>query len=721
MSPRKKLKLFEAAEKLRLSSEALARMMKELGFKERGYTSYIIPEEFEAVQKKLLDEKQKIKQSMKKTRHPKPRHRTGPRKPRRPTEADVQKAVKQTLARMDHKKPKKKKSGKRGRPPRKVRRREEAAEVFEPRREPRKVPAAREATVSPYMSIGELAHAFEVPGAEIVKRCVAMGVFVTMNERLDMDTISILAEEFGVKIQVEQEPALVAAEEEDTDVEKQSRPPVVVVLGHVDHGKTTLLDYIRKTKVASQEAGRITQRIGAYTAQIKDFHIVFLDTPGHEAFTAMRARGASIADIAVLVVAADDGIKPQTIEAIDHAKAADLPIIVAMTKSDLATADPDTVKSQLTQHNIVVEEYGGKTIAISVSGITGEGVDDLLDAIQVTGMDLSLVAPYEGRAKGVVVEAKLDRLKGTITTIVVERGTLHKGDPYICGEWSGRVREMTDEAGKRLSKATPGTPVQLLGVSGITEPGETFEIVASERDAKELAQRRRLMRRERTLATSSKLSLEAIQRQIKTGDVKELRLVLKGDVFGSVEALTSSLEELSIEEVMVKVIHAGVGAINVTDVNLAEASGAVIIGFHVTAHVDAREQARDEGIEIRTYKVIYDVIDDIRATILGMLEPEEEEVILGKGEVRQVFDVSKVGTIAGMYITEGKATRDSRVRVFRGNDQLTETEIASLQRFDKPAKEVEAGYECGIRVAGWDDLAEGDILEFFVIEKRERA
>lgn len=464
----------------------------------------------------------------------------------------------------------------------------------------------------------------------------------------------------------------------------------------------------------------ITQRIGAYTAQIKDFKIVFMDTPGHEAFTAMRARGASVADIAVLVVAADDGIKPQTIEAIDHAKAADLPIIVAITKSDLKTADPDKVKSQLTEHNILAEEYGGNTIVVPVSGITGDAVDDLLDAIQVTAMELDLKAPYEGRAKGVVVEAKLDTSKGTITTIIVKRGTLHRTDLYICGEWSGRVREMTDENGKRLTEATPGTPAQVLGVGGIVEPGETFEVVASERDARELAQRRKLMRRERTLASSSKLSLEAIQQQIQEGNVKELRIVLKGDVYGSVEALTSSFEGLSIEEVKVGVIHAGVGAINVNDVNLAEASEAVIIGFHVTAHADARAQAKREGIEIRTYKVIYDAIDDVRAAMLGMLEPEEEVVELGRAEVRQVFRVSKVGTVAGSYITEGKVTRDAKVRVYRGNDQLTESEITSLQRFEKSVKEVEAGYECGIRISEWDDLEEGDTLEFYTIVKRER-
>jgi len=710
----RKLKLFEAAEELKLSSEALGRMMKGLGFKERGYTSYITPEEFEAVKTRLREEKQKIKRSMKKS---KPAKRPpSVRKPRRLSEEAVQKAIKQTLARMDHKRPKKR-GGKRPRPARKIRRAEEQTKIFEQAKEPAR--PLREATVSEYMSVSELAHAFGVPPAEIVKRCVQMGVFVTINQRLDMDTISILAEEFNVKIEVEEEPVLRGIEEEES-LDVKTRPPVVVVLGHVDHGKTTLLDYIRETRVAAQEAGKITQRIGAYTARIKDFKIVFLDTPGHEAFTAMRARGASVADIALLVVAADDGIKPQTIEAINHAKAADLPIIVTITKMDLETADPDKVKSQLTEHNIVVEEYGGNTIAVPVSGVTGEGADDLLDAIQVTAMELNLKAPYDGKAKGVVVESKLDTSKGTITTIIVNRGTLHRTDPYICGEWCGRVREMTDESGKRLAEASPGTPVQVLGIGGIVEPGETFEVVASERNARELAQRRKLMRRERTLAASSKLSLEAIQQQIQEGRVKELRIVLKGDVYGSVEALTSSFEGLSIDEVKVKVIHAGVGAINVTDVNLAEASGAVIIGFHVTAHADARDQAKREGIEIRNYNVIYDAIDDIRAAMLGMLEPEEEEVSLGRAEVRQVFRVSRIGTVAGSYVTEGKVTRDAKVRVYRGNNQLTESEIASLQRFEKSVKEVEAGYECGIRIAEWDDLEENDILEFYTVIQRAR-
>jgi|GEM_PF-3175913 len=721
---KQQMKLFEAAERLRLSSEALARMMKELGFKQRGYTSYISNEEFEAVKNRLRDEKQKIKQSMKKV---KPSSGTRSKRPRQHKRShrdqeQIQKAVKQTLARMDHKRSRKKpfKRSRPARPPRKDRREAESERIFEPKRGP-VLQAAKAATVSAYMSVSELGQVFKVSPAEIIKRCVQMGVFVTINERLDLDTITVLAEEFGVAITVEEEPAIACApEEESAECDTEPRPPVVVVLGHVDHGKTTLLDYIRSARVASQEAGKITQRIGAYTAKIKDYEIVFLDTPGHEAFTAMRARGASVADIAILVVAADDGVKPQTIEAIDHAKAADLPIIVAITKSDLEIADADRVKGQLTSYEIVSEDYGGKTIMIEVSGVSGQGVDDLLDAVQVTAMDLELKAPYEGRARAVVVESKLDKTKGSVTTLIVQRGTLQKGDPYICSDWSGRVREMMDENGKRLKEATPGTPVQILGVGGIPEPGETFEIVESEKAAKDLAQRRQLMRRERVLASSSKLSLEALQEQIKAGNVREMRIVLKGDVFGSVEAITSSLEELSIDEVKVKVIHAGVGAINVTDVNLAEASGAVIVGFHVTAHADARSQADREGIEIRTYNVIYDVIDDVRAAMLGMLEPEEEEVILGRGEVRQVFRIPKVGTIAGSYITEGKVTRDSTVRVYRGNDQLAEVTMASLQRFDKSVPEVDAGYECGIRLAEFNELEEGDKMEFFTVIQRAR-
>ncbi|MBD3285185.1 translation initiation factor IF-2 [candidate division WOR-3 bacterium] len=715
------MKLFEAAEKLRLSSEALARMMKELGFKPRGYTSYITDEEFEAVKNRLRKEKQKIKQSMKKAKPAERGKRKHPRKYKRGRrdQDQIEKAVKQTLARMDHKRSRKKTS-KRARPARKHRREEEKKHIFEPKRGPA-IHAAREATVSAYMSVSELGQVFKVPPAEIIKRCVQMGVFVTINERLDLDTISVLAEEFGVKITVEEEPAIeYVTVDVDDECEVKPRPPVVVVLGHVDHGKTTLLDYIRQTRVASQEAGRITQRIGAYTAQIKDYKIIFLDTPGHEAFTAMRARGASVADIAILVVAADDGVKPQTIEAIDHAKAADLPIIAAVTKSDLEIADPDKVKGQLSSYDVIAEDYGGKVITIEVSGITGDGVDDLLDAIQVTAIDLNLKAPYEGRARAVVVESKLDKSKGSVTTLIVQRGTLTKGDPYICSEWCGRVREMMDESGNRLKEATPGTPVQILGIGGIPEPGETFDVVESERAAKDLAQRRRLMHRERALASSSKLSLEALQEQIKSGNVREMRIILKGDVFGSVEAISSSLEELSIENVKVKVIHAGVGAINVTDVNLAEASGAVIVGFHVTAHADARSQAEREGVEIRTYKVIYDVIDDVRAAMLGMLEPEEKEVILGRGEVRQVFTIPKVGTIAGSYISEGKVTSDAKVRVYRGNDQLTETGLASLQRFDKSVGEVESGYECGIRLEEFNDIEEGDRMEFFTIIQRAR-
>ncbi len=695
----KKLKLFQAARKLKLSSSALIKLMEELGLGKKSSHSYISEEEFNIVKNKLLEEKRRIKQSLKK-RGGKPRKE----EKAKIDEKEIEKSLQRTLMMMERRKIRKKP------PTKKV----EPSEVEEDKEKKKKI------KVIPYMSVAELAHVLDVAPSEIIKRCLEMGTFATINQRLDMDTIEVLLESFGYEVEKEEEIKIEEQEQEEKKLVKQRRPPVVVILGHVDHGKTTLLDYIRKTNIAAKEYGRITQRIGAYTAQIGDFKIVFLDTPGHEAFTAMRTRGAQVADIAVLVVAADDGVKPQTVEAIDHAKAANLPLIVAITKIDLPNANPSLVKSQLAEKGVVVEDFGGDVIAVEVSGITGEGVPDLLDAIQLKAMELPLETPFEGKAKGTVIEAKLDKRRGNIATILIYKGELKRGDPFVCGEYAGKVREIFDENGKRVDVVKPGMPVQILGLPGVPEPGETFETVSSENIAKEIAKKRELLKRERILKEKQKLSLQAFQEAIQKGEVKELKLIIKGDVYGSVEALQKSLEDLSIEDVRVSVIHTGIGAINVSDVNLAKASGAVIIGFHVTPLADARELAEKEGVEIRTYKLIYDVIDDVRAAMVGLLEPEKEEVPIGKAEVRKVFKISKVGIVAGCYVLEGKVEKDAKVRVYRGKEEIADTEIESLKRFDKSVSEVEAGYECGIKLLNFDNVAEGDILSFYRIVEKKR-
>ncbi|HDQ99719.1 MAG TPA: translation initiation factor IF-2 [candidate division WOR-3 bacterium] len=483
-----------------------------------------------------------------------------------------------------------------------------------------------------------------------------------------------------------------------------------------------LLDYIRKTNVVEQEAGRITQHTGAYVAYYDDKPLVFLDTPGHEAFTAMRARGAQITDIAVLVVAADDGVMPQTREAIDHARAAGIPLIVAVTKTDLANSNPDRVKAQLAQHGVAVEGYGGDALCVETSAMTGEGIDALLDALAVKALELDLKAPYDGPAQGVVIEARVDRGRGSIATILIQEGTLRRGDPFVAAEYHGRVRDMFDENFKRLDEAPPSIPVQVLGFSGLPQAGDRFDVAEDERTARDIAQRRYLARRDMILAsTRSRVTLESFQEQIAEGQTRELRIVLKADVSGSAEALRDSLEGLSLDEVKVRVIHTGVGPITRSDVLLAEASVAVIVGFHIKALPDAKVLADRDGIEIRTYRIIYTAIDDIRAAMLGLLEPEEREVELGRAEVRKVFRLPRQDAIAGSYIVSGKANRDALVRVFRDDKEIAVTRVSSLRRFKDDVKEVDTGYECGIGLADAQDIDEGDILQFYTIEQVSRA
>ena len=570
------------------------------------------------------------------------------------------------------------------------------------------------------ISVGELASRMKKTGAEVVKCLMKNGVMASLSQMIDFDTASFVAEELGCKVEKE---VVVTIEEKliddhkDSADELQPRAPVVVVMGHVDHGKTSLLDYIRNAHVASGEAGGITQHIGAYQVQIKGKPITFLDTPGHEAFTSMRARGANMTDIAVLVVAADDGIMPQTVESINHAKAANVKLIVAMNKMDKPTANPERVMEGLTKYGIITEDWGGDVACIPVSALTGMGINDLLERIALEAEVMELKANPNRRAKGAVVEARLDKGQGPIATILVQNGTLHSGDVIIAGTAVGRVRTMRSDKGQLLSDAGPSTPVEITGLTAVPEAGDLFEAVEDERLARELAEQRVAAAKEKQFSSFQKVTLDNLFSQMAQNDMKELAIVVKADVQGSAEAVKQSLEKISNEEVRVRVIHAGVGAISKSDVDLADASNAIIIGFNVRPDNVAKEEAAATKVEMRMYRVIYDAINDVTDAMKGMLAPKFREVSLGELQVRQVYKISNVGTVAGCRVTNGKITRDSKVRVVRDGIVITEDEIASLKRFKDDAKEVAEGYECGVTLAKFADVKEGDVYEAFKMEE----
>ena len=570
------------------------------------------------------------------------------------------------------------------------------------------------------ISVGELASRMKKTGAEVVKCLMKNGVMASLSQMIDFDTASFVAEELGCKVEKE---VVVTIEEKliddhkDSADELQPRAPVVVVMGHVDHGKTSLLDYIRNAHVASGEAGGITQHIGAYQVQIKGKPITFLDTPGHEAFTSMRARGANMTDIAVLVVAADDGIMPQTVESINHAKAANVKLIVAMNKMDKPTANPERVMEGLTKYGIITEDWGGDVACIPVSALTGMGINDLLERIALEAEVMELKANPNRRAKGAVVEARLDKGQGPIATILVQNGTLHSGDVIIAGTAVGRVRTMRSDKGILLNDAGPSTPVEITGLTAVPEAGDLFEAVEDERLARELAEQRIAAAKEKQFSAFQKVTLDNLFSQMAQNDMKELAIVVKADVQGSAEAVKQSLEKISNDEVRVRVIHAGVGAISKSDVDLADASNAIIIGFNVRPDNVAKEEAAATKVEMRMYRVIYDAINDVTDAMKGMLAPKFREVSLGELQVRQVYKISNVGTVAGCRVTNGKITRDSKVRVVRDGIVITEDEIASLKRFKDDAKEVAEGYECGVTLAKFADVKEGDVYEAFKMEE----
>lgn len=607
-----------------------------------------------------------------------------------------------------------------GRQPQQSRKRETEAERLQRIQLEKARKAQLKVSIPDEITVGELASRLKVAAAQVIKKLMGLGVMASVSEVIDFDTASIVAEEFNAKVirevHVTIEERLFEVDEDKAE-DMVTRPPVVVVMGHVDHGKTSVLDAIRSTHVTKGEAGGITQHIGAYQI-VKDGHpITFLDTPGHEAFTSMRARGANLTDIAVLVVAADDGIMPQTVESINHAKAARVSLIVAINKMDKETANPEKIKQQLTEHELVPEEWGGDTVIVPVSAATGQGIDDLLEMIILTADVQELKANPNRRAKGTVIEARLDKGQGPVATILVQRGTLNQGDVVIAGTSVGRVRTMRNADGELLEHAGPSTPVEITGLTDVPAAGDNFDAVEDERLARELADQRQQAMREENLGNYTKVTLDNLFDQISAGEMKQLSVIVKADVQGTAEAVKQSLEKISNEEVRVKVIHMGVGAISKSDVMLANASDAIIIGFNVRPDPVATADAAQDGVEMRMYRVIYDAINDVTDAMKGMLAPKYREVEQGRVEVRQVYKVSSVGTIAGCYVLDGKVSRTSKIRIVRDGIVVGDDEIHSLKRFKDDVKEVAAGYECGITLEKYADVKEGDIYETYIIEE----
>jgi translation initiation factor IF-2 len=665
-------KVHSVAKTLGLSSAALIKLLEEVGITAKGHMSALTDEEIKKVKAKISEEKKRVKKEFTR-RWTRPRAKE---KKKKINKEEIQEKVKSTLAKLEKRETKK----------------------HYKREMPQRAETALEektVEVTDFMTVAELSQALGKPVSEVIKKCMDLGVMVSLNQRLDLDTISILCDEFNCKVKTVSIEEQVKTSEEAEPVE---RPPVVTVMGHVDHGKTTLLDVITKLKVVEQEYGRITQKMAAYRVEYHKKIITFLDTPGHEAFTAMRARGAQVTDIVILVVAADDGVMPQTVEAIDHAHAANVPIIVCINKIDLPNAKVNLLKTQLAKTNVVIEDFGGKSICVEVSALRGKGIPDLLDAILVKSEELHLKAPVNKPAKGVVLEARLDRGKGNVSTVLVQ--------------------ELLDEKLQKVKEAGPSTPVLVLGFSGLPQAGEMFLAVKDEHRARELAAQRELMDRSRRLAPKSKLTLLNLQEQIQSGEIRELKILLKADTSGSVEALNEKLQELSTDEATIRIVHQGVGKINVSDVLLAEVTGAICVGFHVGPDTNAMEIAEREGVEIRTYRLIYEALDDLRAAMLGMLEPKVQEILIGEAEVREVFNIPRIGTIAGCYMKDGKVTRNSIAHLIREKKEILTAKVISLKRFKEDTREVLAGYECGIGLENVSDILKDDTLQFYKIEEQ---
>ena len=625
-----------------------------------------------------------------------------------PTEEEVQKQVRETLEKLQGKS-KKGKGAKYRREKRDIHRQQTEKDLEQQELE------SKILKVTEFVTVGEVATMMNVPTTEIISACMSLGIMVTMNQRLDAETLSIVAEEFGYQVEfvtASLEEAI--DEEQDAPEDLQPRAPIVTVMGHVDHGKTSLLDYIRQENVIAGESGGITQHIGAYGVTLSSGQkITFLDTPGHEAFTAMRARGAQVTDIAIIVIAADDDIMPQTKEAISHAQAAGVPIVFAINKIDRPEANPDKIKEGLANMNLLVEDWGGKIQSHDISAKTGDGVKELLEKVLLEAELLELKANPDKMANGTVVEAFLDKGRGYVSTILVQAGTLSIGDYVLAGTCSGKVKAMQDERGKNVKKASPSTPISILGLDGAPQAGDKFRVLEDEKEAKQIAAKRSQLLREQTVRTQRHITLDEIGRRIALGDFKELNIILKGDVDGSVEALTDSFQKLSTDEIQVNIIHKGVGAITESDVLLASASDAIVIGFNVRPMGNAREIAEKEEIDIRLYSIIYDAINDLKDAMEGMLSPEIKEEITGTAEIRETFKISKIGTIAGCMVTSGKIFRNSQIRLIRDGVVIFTGELTSLKRFKDDVKEVSKGYDCGLQIKNYNDIKTEDIVEAF--------
>lgn len=722
-------RIYEVAKELSLSSEALFKILQNLNYPVKGAMSTVTDEMLQAAKNKLEAEKRAVQNEYAKKRSigrmvaekaravkPRPAGEPPKKKGRRKREEDKEKdrleakaveaSVRQTMAKITL-----------GRAGLRRRYRKEEKEAAEGAVEERKV-----VRLPAFSSVGELANALGISPSEVIAKAMGLGQMVTINQRLDLDTLTALADEFGHEVdevkEVGAEPQKAGAEAAPERVRKlKHRPPVVTVMGHVDHGKTSLLDFIRKSDVAGGETGGITQHIGAYEVRHGAKRITFLDTPGHEAFTAMRARGAQVTDLVVLVVAATEGVRPQTVEAIDHAKAARVPIVVAINKMDLPEANPLRVKQDLSQHGVAIEEWGGKTVCVEVSAKKGTNLDKLLEMILLQAEVLELKADPSGLAKGTVVEAKLDRGLGPVATVLIQEGTLHLADSFVAGMYDGKVRAMYNDRGVKVKEAGPSQAVQVQGIGGVPQAGDSFLAAADERGAREIAQRRQQLRREQDYRPVKRITLNDLYQQVQAGEAKELAVVIKGDVDGSVEALSDALFKLSTDKVKVRVIHKGVGAITESDVLLAAASNAIIIGFHVRPEERASELALQEGVDIRLYNIIYEALDAVNKALEGMLEPIIKETSAGRVEVRETFKISGVGTIAGCMVTSGTIARSSKVRLLRDNVVVFDGKIASLKRFKEDVRDVASGFECGVSLESFNDIKQGDVIEAYTLEE----
>ncbi len=702
-----KIRVYQLARKYEISSEALIKILVKEGITVKSHMS-TVEDHVEMLIEQHINRikaatKREVKKKVKKPKPVKKPVKGRRKKPEKTKETDqkaVKESVKRTLAKLEITRRSKRRK-----------RKEESDEVEE---------AQSVIKLSEFSTVADLAQHLGNEPTEIIQRCLDLGLMVTINQRLDADTITMIADDYGYAVEFAETYAQeILTEKKKARPERmEHRPPVVTIMGHVDHGKTSLLDVIRKSNIIAGEKGGITQHIGAYEVEVNGNKITFIDTPGHKAFTAMRSRGAQVTDIVILIVAADDGVMPQTTEAINHARAADVPMIIAINKIDLPNADMEKVKHDLLQQNIVLEEYGGNIMAAAISAKKGEGVDKLLEMILLQAEMMELKADPEAQVRGVVLEARKEEGRGIVCTILIQQGTLSVGDFFLTGNYSGRVRALLNERGRKVDSAPPATPVVVLGCSGVPQAGDAFIQVEDEKTAKEIASKRQQFNREKERRTTQRITLDDLYRQIQEGSVKELNIIVRADTDGSVEALVDSLGSLDTDEVKINVIHKGVGLVNDSDILLASASNAVVIGFHVHAAVQAEQIAKIEKVDVRFYDVIYQAIEDVKAAMSGLLEPVIVEKTIGEAEVRQVFGVSKIGTVAGSYIRSGFVTRNALVRVMRDGEAVHTGAISSLKRFKDDVKEVKTGFECGIGIEGFDDVREGDILEIFVEEKQ---